>query len=400
MHPSKRIVAITAAACAVVALSLWFVRPSAPRHSDPRVALQQLVTATVASDPSVKNCVVSVMTGDGSFEWTGAAGLARRGGHVAMTADTPIYMASVTKLYVATVVMLLSERHVLSLDDPMANYLPQPLIEGIHVYRGHDYSSSITIRQLLSHRSGIADYYDDKGLDGKSMFDLFVDDADHAWTVAQTIDRARSLEAKFVPGSQTSYSDTNFQLLGKVIEAVMHKPLHLVLDEVLFTPLKLDHTWLVGHSRSPAQAATLPAEVFADELNITRVRSNGAYWADGGLISTAREMNLFLRALDEGRLVGRDSLRQMHQWRPMRIPLQYGLGTMLFALPSPLADAIGLPALWGHSGSTGSFLYRSDGLDLYIAGTLDQTASTVKPFVVLRQVMRIVEQRGTRSSAH
>ena len=204
------------------------------------------------------------------------------------------------------------------------------------------------------------------------------------------------MEAQFEPGTQTSYSDTNFQLLGKLIEAVTRKALHAVLDEFFFTPLRLDHTWLVGHARSGAQAAALPAEVFADGLDITPVRANGAYWADGGIISSAREMNLFLRALAEGRLVSGESLRQMQQWHRMRMPLDYGLGIMRFDLPRPLALAFGMPVLWGHSGSTGSFVYRSDALDLYVAGTIDQTESTVKPFVLMRRAMRIVEQLPRR----
>ena len=388
--PALRRAAVLSIAGVAVALALWtWTRVPAP--SDLRDALQQVVTETVAGDPAVRNCVVSVMTGDGSFEWTGAAGVAHGQGHVAMTPDTPIYIASVTKLYVAAVIMLLSERDALSLDDPMAKYLPPELVRGIHVYRGRDYSGEITIRQLLSHRSGIADYYDDRGADGKNLFELFVAEPHRRWTVDETIERARQLPAKFEPGTRTSYADTNFQLLGKLIEAVTHQPLDAVLDELLFRPLQLEHTWLVGHARSAAQAASQPADVFADARDITPARANGAYWADGGLVSTAREMNIFLRALADGRIVGRESLRQMQQWHHWRVPLDYGLGMMRFELPPPLARATGMPTLWGHSGSTGSFVYRSDASDLFIAGTVDQTDSRVKPFVLMRRVMRVVE---------
>jgi len=388
--PALRRAAVLSLAGAAVALTTWmWSRSLAP--ADPRQALQQLVSDAVAADPSIRNCVVSVAAGDGSFEWTGAAGAAHVQGPVAMTPDTPIYVASVTKLYVAAVIMALSERHALSLEDPMAKYLPPDLIRGIHVYRGRDHSGEITIRQLLSHRSGIGDYYDDPGPDGKSLFERFVAEPHRGWTVDETIDRARQLPAKFEPGTQTSYSDTNFQLLGKVIEAVTRRPLDAVLDEVLFTPLDLEHTWLVGHPRSPAQSAAQPADVFAGERDITPSRANGAYWADGGIVSTAREMNLFLRALADGRVVGRESLRQMQQWHHWRTPLDYGLGMMRFDLPQPLARAVGMPTLWGHSGSTGSFVYRSDALNLFIAGTVDQTDSRARPFVLMRKVVRVVE---------
>jgi CubicO group peptidase (beta-lactamase class C family) len=124
--------------------------------------MQYLVSGLVKQDKSARNCVLSVMKGDGSFSWSGAAGIAGQEGQVPMTKDTPIYIASITKLYTATAIMRLYEKGALSLDDPMSRYLPAELIKGIHVYKGKDYSQKITIKELLSHTSGIADYYSEK----------------------------------------------------------------------------------------------------------------------------------------------------------------------------------------------------------------------------------------------
>ena len=320
----------------------------------------------------------------------GAAGVARQGDATPMTADTPIYVASVTKLYTATAILLLQERGVLSLDDPMSKYLPPELIRGIHQYGGTDYSARITIRQLASHRSGIADYYEEKASDGKSLFELLVEQPARVWTVDDTIARARTMRAHFAPDTQTYYSDTNFQLLGKIIEAATGKPLHVVFRELFFAPLNLTHTRL-GREQQAASAA--PADVFDGVRDITVARANSAYWADGGIVSTAREMNLFLKALNEGRIIRPQSLQLMHDWHAWQFPLRYGLGTMYFDLPWPMAASSGLRPVWGHSGSTGSFLYRSDDLDLYMAGTIDQTESKVKPFMLMRRVMRAFDAR-------
>ena len=154
------------------------------------------------------------MKGDGSFSWSGAAGIASQNGQVPMTKDTPIYIASITKLYTAAAVMRLYEKGALSLDDPMSRYLPEKLIQGIHVYKGKDYSHEITIKELLSHTSGIADYYDEKLKGGESLFE-FLEEPNRSWTVDETIERARKdLEPNFPPGTDASYSDTNFQLLA------------------------------------------------------------------------------------------------------------------------------------------------------------------------------------------
>jgi CubicO group peptidase (beta-lactamase class C family) len=159
-----------------------------------------------------------------------------------MTVDTPVYIASVTKLYTATVVLLLQERGALSIDDPMSKYLPPALIRGTQHYGRAEQSDRVTLRQLLAHRSGIADYYEEKAADGKTLLDLPIDDPRHPWTVEELVARARSMPSHFPPGAQTRYSDTNYQLLGRIVEAVTGRPLQKVFDDLLFAPLHLTHT--------------------------------------------------------------------------------------------------------------------------------------------------------------
>ena len=217
--------------CAIV----WLASQAVPSKSRSRALdaeLQDIISELVTTDHSVKNCVVSVMKGDGSFVWSGAAGNAYA--DVPMSKDAPIYIASITKLYTATVIMMLFERGLVTLDDPIAKHLPHAVVDGIHVYAGMDYSNKITIRELLAHRSGIADYYTEKAIDGKSLFEKFLANPERPWTVQDTIDRAKhELSPKFAPGTNTSYSDTNFQLLGMLIESVTGKPLNVIFEEFL-----------------------------------------------------------------------------------------------------------------------------------------------------------------------
>jgi D-alanyl-D-alanine carboxypeptidase len=356
--------------------------------------MEYLVSGLVEKDKSVRNCVLSVMKGDGSFSWSGAAGIASQNGRVPMTKDTPIYIASITKLYTATAIMRLYEKGALSLDDPMSKYLPESLIRGIHVYKGKDYSHEITIKELLSHTSGIADYYSEKPKGGKSLFELFLEEPQRSWTVDETIQRARNdLRPNFPPGTAASYSDTNFQLLGKVIEAVTGKPLHMVYEDFIFRPLNLKHTWLIGRSKPEMAPSAPPADVFYKDLNITNTRSNGAYWADGGIVSTTEEMIIFLKALNEGRIVSEDTLKLMHNWHKLQFPLQYGYGTMYFKLPWFITMVMKMPPLWGHSGSTGSFLYYSQDLNLYMAGSIDQVESKTTPFKLMLGVMKAIQSK-------
>jgi len=384
----KRIIkAFAAVTLAVLVLVMLPSCDSRRPTAGARQEMQKLISGLL--DKSVKNCVLSVMKGDGSFSWSGAAGIAHQNGQVPMTEETPIYIASITKLYTATVIMRLYETGALFLDDPIAKYLPEELIQGIHVYKGRDYSHEVTIKQLLSHTSGIADYYSEKGKDGKSLFDLSLENPDRVWNVEETIKRARDMQANFPPGTKASYSDTNFQLLGKIIEVITGKPLQMVYQEFLFTPLGLKNTWLVGHFEDRSVQLASPADVFYKDRNISVIRSHESYWADGGIVSTAREMITFLKALNEGKIVRPETLKLMHNWHKLEFPMKYGYGTMLFKLPAPMALVTNMRPLWGHSGSTGSFLYYSDELDLYMAGTIDQVDSSSKPFKLMSRVMKV-----------
>ena len=358
------------------AVALLIARPAPPdaRLPDLRQDMQSIVSDLVRNNSSIRNCVLAVSKGDGSLAWSGAAGIARQQSRVPMTADTPIYIASVTKLYTATVIMLLHERGALSPDDPMAKFLPEKLIRGINVERGKDYSREITIAELLSHRSGIADYYTEKAKDGGTLAEWLRDNPERSWTVDQEIARARDdLQPHFPPGAGTFYSDTNFQLLGKVIEAVTGKPLDAAYEDYLFRPLGLEHTWLVGHPGAQVAASAVPADVFHGDVNTTLSRASATYWADGGIVSTAPDMIAFLKALNRGLVIRRDTLELMHQWHRWEFPIQYGYGTMYFSLPWLVRTVTGFKSFWGHSGSTGSFLYYASDLDLYMAGTIDQT---------------------------
>jgi D-alanyl-D-alanine carboxypeptidase len=358
-----------------------------------------LVSGSVGNDASVRGVELAVAKGDGSYSWTGAAGIADPQGHVTLTSDTPIYIASVTKIYIATLVMLLSQDKLLSLDDPAARYLRAGLIDGIDIYGGHDYSRDVTVRQLVSMTSGIADYYEEKGKDGKTMLDLFIKDPARTWTVGEMIDRARTdLKPHFPPGKGLYYSDTNYQLLGKIIENVTRTSLADALQNYVFRPLGLQHTWLIGSPEPLGLAA--PAHAFDHQLDITMVRAKD-YWADGGLVSTPPDMIAFLRALNDGKIISPASLRTMQTWHdrdgsPTLPPIpgtQYGYGLWHFQMTGATKVLGRFTPTWGATGSTGSFLYYCANSDLYIAGTVNSTSSPVNPFILMGAVMTLLHSK-------
>jgi D-alanyl-D-alanine carboxypeptidase len=366
--------------------------------------LQCLVSQYVGQDPSVHNIELAVANEDGSYSWAGSAGVTHQQDRTPVAAETPIYLASVTKIYIATLVMVLSQDKLLSLDDPAARYLPAGLVDGIDVYGGHDYSRAVTVRQLVSMTSGIADYYEEKGPDGKTGLDLFLADPAKTWTVAEMINRARTgLKPHFAPGTGLYYSDTNYQLLGMIIENVTRTPLATALQTYIVGPLGLRHTWLTG-SPEPAGLAA-PARVFDHQRDITTVRASTDYWADGGLVATPTDMIAFLRALHDGKIISPASLRTMQTWHnrdgspTLPAPfIEYGYGLWHFQMTGPLAALKNVVPTWGATGSTGSFLYYSQPLDLYIAGTVDSASSVMTSFFLMAGAMSLVS--GNDHPAH
>jgi CubicO group peptidase (beta-lactamase class C family) len=102
----------------------------------------------------IRHAVIGVETGDGSSRWIGAAGVADPDG-TPMHGDTPYFTASVTKLFVAAAVLKLHEQGKVHLDDAIDSLFPEPIVRGLHMLRGVDYTKRITVAHLLIHTSGV-----------------------------------------------------------------------------------------------------------------------------------------------------------------------------------------------------------------------------------------------------
>ena len=111
--------------------------------------LQNEIDALVRKNGDVFSAVVGVATRNGDY-WSAAAGIAHAGEGDEMKVDAPIFVASITKMYTAAVTMMLEERKLLSLDDPISKYLPAALLEGLHRYKAHDYSDQLRVYHLVA----------------------------------------------------------------------------------------------------------------------------------------------------------------------------------------------------------------------------------------------------------
>jgi CubicO group peptidase (beta-lactamase class C family) len=228
-------------------------------HTALEESLQREITTIVGKNRDIFSAVLGVASATNDFHWIGAAGTAYPDQAKPMAVDTPFFIASITKMYTGAATMVLEERGSLSLDDPLSEFLPASMLEGLHRYKGRDYSDQLTIYHLISQTSGLPDYFEESPKGGKSSFDLIVAGGDMEWDVEEVVHIAKSrLSPKFPPetreqdksGNKAYYSDTNYQLLGAVIESVAQKPLHEVLFELIIEPLELSSTYLFGHEKA------------------------------------------------------------------------------------------------------------------------------------------------------
>lgn len=265
--------------------------------------------------------------------------------------ESRFFAASATKLIVTIVVMRMVEQHRFSLDDPMVRYLPSDLISGLHMMAGVDRTGEITIRHLISSHSGLRDYFSVKGSDGRSHMAALMAGEDSSWPLERTLDAVRGLPARFPPGApgKIDYSDTNYQLVGRILETVTGKDLGTLFSEEVFAPLSLRDTYIYADPSDDG-----PAPIRAGKSIVHLPRYMTSISAEGGMVSTGNDMLQISRAFFAGRLFDIDSLLAQQNWRMLFWPGQFyfGLGLEKLWTPwfvSPLRPIRDVMGCWGQT---------------------------------------------------
>ncbi|HFJ9283351.1 TPA: serine hydrolase domain-containing protein [Bacillus toyonensis] len=313
-----------------------------------------LQTSTQSDRTSVKNAIRDALQlgypgilaniSKGGKTWSYAAGIADVRTKKPMKADFRFRIGSVTKTFIATVLLQLSGENRLNLDDSIEKWLP-----GVIQGNGYD-GNQITIRQILNHTSGIADYMNSKDFD--------IMDTKKSYTAEEFVKMGISLPPEFAPGKGWSYSNTGYVLLGILIEKVTGNSYAEEIENRIIEPLDLSNTFLPGNSS--VIPGTKHARGYiqldgASELKDVTYINPGS--SDGDMISTADDLNKFFSYLLSGKLLKEQQLNQMLTTVPTdREGTGYGLGIVEFKLPNGVS-------VWGHRGSVLGF-------STFVGGTL------------------------------
>ena len=349
------------------------------QHEHKSAELQQILSKTV-ENKKVFGTSFAVKQGD--FEWFGAAGN--------FTGDDPYFIASTTKLFTTTLIMKLRAAGKLSLDDTIAQYFDASILAGLHVYQGKEYSQTLTIRQLLSHTTGLPDYFQGKGPNGLSLEDELVRGQDQNWTFEEALARSKTMKPLFASGAKgkANYSDANFQLLGKIIEKISGQSFEQNCKEHIFKPLDLTSTYVYSDTLD-----TNPKLMYYKTTELVVPKAMTSFGPDGGIVSTNRDMLIFIEAFFTGKLFPKQYIDEIQVWNRIFFPMRAGIGIHQFKLPWLFNPFGTMPYFIGHSGLSGALAYYAPKENLFVVGTVNQIAHPDKSFKTMIKLTQGVLKR-------
>lgn len=246
-------------------------------------------------------------------------------------AETVQLLGSNTKTYVASAVLLLADDGVVSLDDPVAKYVPS--VPG---------GDAVKVRHLLNHTSGIADYGGDFTFMIPAILGI-------AYTPDQLISKAFAKAVAFQPGASVQYCNTNFVLLGMIAEKASGKPLESLIRERILEPIGANATFFHGKESIAGDVA----------FGKTFLGSNGAsispsfYWAAGAYGGTPSDLAKWVEIRGSGKFHSAAAnaelfTKQVDPKLATNPGVTFGAGIMHFVAPS--MHLTGDAEAWGHPG--------------------------------------------------
>ncbi len=318
------------------------------------------------------------------------------GGAVAggsVSADTPFHIASVGKLFTATLIGMLADEGALSFDDSIARFLDPEDLDGLFVYRGVDHRGEVTVGQLLAHTSGVADYFGDKNRVGVTGADLALSEPDRFWTPNDLLDYTRAeLVPVAAPGERFHYSDTGFVLLGLLVESVSGRQFHEVLHERIFDPLGMNDSYLLYRSE-PVKPRRELAPIRFGGVEVSTFRSLSIDWAGGGIVSTLEDLLRFSQALHEGKLLSPETLAALSVMRnEFRTGIYYGMGMMEYRFEKFFFLLRGMPRLRGHVGILSTHLLFDPKSGMHVVVNFGSEEALSKSFKAVIRTTSILQR--------
>ncbi|MFG1811560.1 serine hydrolase domain-containing protein [Streptomyces sp. NPDC049040] len=326
-----RAVASAAVASAATASVLLAAGPAgaAPAASGPApdyAGLRQALASVVAAGSPGAFALVSDRGGAGGTVSTGTGDLATQ---APVDPKGRFRVGSITKNFTAVLTLQLVAHHQVDLDAPVTGYLPDGVLPA---------GSPITVRQLLDHTSGLYDYSND--LPGILVGDTVTGYQQfryRTYAPAALVAGALTHGSQFTPGSRYDYSNTNFVVLGLLVEHVTGQPFAKVLTDRILNPAGMTATGFVVPRKEitgPHAVGYLTEDDRSKPLSDATEQTASWIWTAGAAISTTTDLNRYWRALTSGALLPAAQLAEMETTQPADTTGTsfYGLGIRQYTL--------------------------------------------------------------------
>lgn len=310
--------------------------------------------------------------------------------------EQPNHLASVGKLFTAVLIAKLYEAGSLKFTDAIGDYLDAELMKKLHVYRGRDYSNEITVRHLLMQTSGLFDVF-------YPLWEKMIVDPSFTISTRDAITWGKEhMKPVAEPGKKHHYTDTNYYLLGLIIENVTGKRFFEAMHEMIFDPLGMKHAWMHGFSDPSERSEHPKAGIYIKDTDFGSVTAASAIdHAGGSVVAPLSEYLLFMKALTSHRIVGEATLERM-----INDDIHMGFPTVGFDYGYSIWKLRSVPLLmprtlycWGCVGVTGAFLFYHPGTQSHIIGTFNNFAYRGKAlnFMARKVIKELLAHGDTRT---
>ena len=274
-----------------------------------QTVFKQKVDSIYDKNKDAVGIIVHVEAPKHNISWSYAKGVADTSTNQALEDQQPVLIASNTKPYVAAAILRLVEKGELSIDQPIANLLSK---KTRHLFESDGYNLAvITIKNLLSHTSGIQDYVDE------AYFEFVNQHPKYKWKKDEQIKRSIDIGNPQPVGEKFSYADINYLLLTEIIEQKTQQPFYAAIRNLLrYRELNLTKTWFINLEQYPEN--TLPlAHQYASKYNWDSYAIDPSWdlYGGGGIAATAKEAALFFQYVFDGKIIQDNQLLEaMHTY--------------------------------------------------------------------------------------
>lgn len=276
---------------------------------------QSIIDSIYQENPQSIGIITHIESAQNHISWSGTSGYSNKNTQAELQADQPVLIASNTKTYVSAAILRLQENELLTIEDPIRNYLTQ---KTINLFENDGYDlNTIKVKHLLSHTSGISDYVNSE------YFEVIKSNPKYRWTRKEQLELAVKVSNPLgKPQEKFSYADVNYLLATEIIEQITEQPFYEAISQLLkYDELRLENTWFFTLDNAPTDSKKL-AHQYWNEENWGELKSNFNWdsydhdiswdlYGGGGIATNMKELAQFSYSLFNGKIIKNNDVLEL-----------------------------------------------------------------------------------------